>query len=172
MDNASIALIQTAHPTEQANMLAAYNACVANTPANVHPSVVQVYRSIAESDRLYQLGRDADGNVIDESEVVSDAKGGQSWHNYGLAIDIEMIRDGQGVDFDNTPAAAALAAADPDYAVIINTMATFGYTWGGNFPGNFRDVPHFENKRGQLLSDLYAKYEAGDLIAGTSYVNF
>ena len=58
MDNASIALIQTAHPAERANMLAAYNACVANTPANVHPSVAQVYRSIDESNRRYQLGRE------------------------------------------------------------------------------------------------------------------
>ena len=104
--------------------------------------------------------------------MVSDAKGGQSWHNYGLAIDLVMTRDGQEIDFANTPAAAALAAADADYAIIVNTMAQFGYTWGGNFPGNFRDVPHFENKRGQLLSDLFAKYEDGDLIAGTSYVNF
>jgi peptidoglycan L-alanyl-D-glutamate endopeptidase CwlK len=172
MDDASIALIQTAHPAERDNMLAAYNACVANTPGNVHPSVVQVFRSIADSDALFQIGRDAAGNVINPRAVVSDAKGGQSWHNYGLAIDIEMIRDGQGVGFDNTPEAAALAAADPDYAIIINTMAGFGYTWGGNFPGEFRDVPHFENKRGQLLSDLFAKFEAGDLIAGTSYVNF
>ena len=171
MDKASIAKIQTAHPAERDNMLAAYNACVAQTPANVHPVVDQVYRSIAESNSLYQEGRDANGNVIDESAVVSNAKGGASWHNYGLAFDIHMVRDGADVWFDTTPEAAAKAASDPDYAVMISIMAQYGYNWGGNFPGEFRDVPHFENKHGQLLSGLFAKYQNGDLIPGTEYVN-
>jgi peptidoglycan LD-endopeptidase CwlK len=172
MDTASIQQINTAHPKLRADMLAAYNELVAKTPVNVHPVADQVFRSIAESNRLYQLGRNAAGEVVDQSAVVSNAKGGQSWHNYGLAIDIHITRNGADVWFDTTPAAAVAAAADPDYAIIIGIMEEHGYNWGGNFPGNFRDVPHFENKMGQTLSALFAKYQAGDLIADTQYVDF
>lgn len=163
--------IATAHPIDRANMDACYEEMVQETPANVHPYVDQVFRSIAESNALYMQGRNAAGVIVDQSKVVSNAKGGESWHNYGLAFDLHIIRNNISVWFESTPEGAAKAAADPDYSKIIAIAAKYGYTWGGNFPGEFRDVPHFENKHGQTLEALYAKFEAGDFIPGTQYVN-
>src|SRR5690606_7828810 len=42
--------------------------------------ITQGYRSIAEQDALYAQGRTAPG------EIVTNARGGQSNHNYGLAL--------------------------------------------------------------------------------------
>ena len=42
--------------------------------------ITQGYRSIAEQDALYAQGRTAPG------EIVTNARGGQSYHNYGLAL--------------------------------------------------------------------------------------
>lgn len=44
--------------------------------------VVQGLRTVAEQDTLYAQGRTAPG------AVVTKARGGQSWHNFGLAVDI------------------------------------------------------------------------------------
>lgn len=171
MDTISLARINTAHPKEIDNMDDAYEQAVNDTPNNVHPFVDQVFRSFAESDALYRKGRDANGHIINQSEVVTNAPAGFSFHGYGVAIDVHMIRDGKDIWFDSTPAGAAKAAADPDYAKIIKAFEDHSYVWGGNFPGNFRDVPHFERSHGYSVKQLLAKHNAGDFIPGTTFVN-
>jgi peptidoglycan L-alanyl-D-glutamate endopeptidase CwlK len=163
--------IATAHPSERENMLACYEEMVRETPANVHPYVDQVFITIEESNALYQKGRNAEGLIVNPSAVVSNAKGGESWHNYGLAWDLHIIRNGVSIWFDSTPEGAAKASNDADYASIIKIAEKYGYTWGGNFTvGTFRDVPHFENQRGQTLKQLFADYQAKKFIQGTNYV--
>jgi peptidoglycan L-alanyl-D-glutamate endopeptidase CwlK len=44
--------------------------------------VVQGLRSWMEQDALYAQGRTKPGNKV------TNAKGGQSWHNFGLAVDV------------------------------------------------------------------------------------
>lgn len=45
-------------------------------------------RDSTEQARLYAIGRDAQGNVVDQLKVVTNAPAGSSWHEYGLAEDI------------------------------------------------------------------------------------
>jgi LAS superfamily LD-carboxypeptidase LdcB len=57
-------------------------------------SIVSGYRSIAEQDALYRQGRTSDQiarrvALHGAGGSVTDAPGGQSAHNYGLAVDIE-----------------------------------------------------------------------------------
>lgn len=164
MDQTSIAKLNQLHPKLRPIALEAYAEMVSKTPANVHPVIDQTERSFAESDKIYQQGRTTPG------DIVSNAPAGKSWHNYALAFDTHMVRNGKDIWFDSTPAGAAKAAKDPDYAIIIDILKRHGFGWGGEFPGTFRDVPHFENKLGQTLSDLLAKYNAKDFIPGTQYV--
>ncbi|BBP87504.1 hypothetical protein BsIDN1_11220 [Bacillus safensis] len=48
------------------------------------------YRSFAEQNKLYSQGRTAPG------KIVTNAKGGQSNHNYGLAIDYVLLLSADG----------------------------------------------------------------------------
>lgn len=47
------------------------------------------FRSIEDQNNLYAIGRS------DGKKIVTNAKGGQSFHNYGRAIDFVPVRNGQ-----------------------------------------------------------------------------
>lgn len=51
--------------------------------------VVQGFRSIAEQNELYAQGRTKTGRIV------TYAKGGQSFHNYGLAVDLCKFVNGK-----------------------------------------------------------------------------
>jgi peptidoglycan L-alanyl-D-glutamate endopeptidase CwlK len=104
-------------------------------------------RTFAEQDELYAQGRTKPG------AIVTNAKGGQSYHNYGLAIDVVEIKNGKGLwENPNWPKIAALGKS-------------FGFAWGGDFK-NLRDLPHLEYTGGLTIPQLLAKYNAGQLDNG------
>lgn len=49
--------------------------------------ITDAYRSFSEQDELYKQGRSKAG------KIVTNAKGGYSYHNFGLAIDVVEIKD-------------------------------------------------------------------------------
>jgi len=125
-------------------------------------------RTFAEQDALYAQGRtklfDSNGNRLG---VVTKAKGGQSIHNYGLALDIVLIKDNKtaswedNVDFDKDGKA--------DWMEVVNILKANGWEWGGDWK-SFKDKPHFQKTMGYTWQQLLAKYQAKDFIAGTNYV--
>lgn len=125
-------------------------------------------RTFAEQDALYAQGRtrlyDANGNRLG---VVTKAKGGQSIHNYGLALDIVLIKDNKtaswedNVDFDKDGKA--------DWMEVVNILKANGWEWGGDWR-SFKDKPHFQKTFGYTWQQLLAKYKAKDFIPGTNYV--
>jgi len=52
--------------------------------------VTSGYRTCAEQDELYRIGRDGSGR-----KKVTNAKCGQSFHNYGMAIDVVPFKNGR-----------------------------------------------------------------------------
>ncbi len=54
-------------------------------------TVQQGLRTNAEQNALFAKGRDHTGKIIDKSQVVTNARAGQSSHNFGLAIDVYPI---------------------------------------------------------------------------------
>lgn len=155
METKSVERLQQLHPICRDKAIDAYNEACKATPIGVHPFVDQTYRTFAESDKLYAQGRTAPG------EIVSNAKGGQSWHNFGLALDFHLIINGKDV-WDQR---------NPNWMVVVNIFKAHGFNWGGDFPGTFKDYPHLEYKGGNTLAGLLAKYNAGDFIPGNAYVN-
>lgn len=151
--DSSIAQLNTLHPKIRAIALNAYNEAVAATPKGAHPVITQGLRSFAESEKLYQQGRTTPG------PIVSKAKAGQSWHNYGLALDFVLLVNGKQTWQVNT-----------DWLTVVNIFKKHGFTWGGNFAGNFKDYPHLEIKLGYTLTQLTALYNAGKFIPGTTYL--
>jgi D-alanyl-D-alanine carboxypeptidase len=154
--SASTDQISTLHPKLRAIALEAYNEAVAATPEGVHPIITQGYRTFAESDKLYAQGRTTPG------DIVTNAPAGKSWHNYGLAVDFALVINGNAEWNQN----------DPNWMTVVDIFKKHGFTWGGNFPGTFKDYPHLEMQMGQTLSGLMAKHEAADFIPGTTYINF
>jgi peptidoglycan LD-endopeptidase CwlK len=91
------------------------------------------YRSVEEQDKLYAQGRTAPGNTV------TNAKGGQSYHNYGKAVDVVIMTNGQ-PDWSRpiTPDIAAYAKQQ-------------GFQWGGDWNTSFKDYPHFQMPLGQTI---------------------
>ena len=58
------------------------------------PRIVQGLRTIQEQNDLYAQGRTKLGSIV------TNAKGGQSWHNYGMAVDIAFINSNGSIDFN------------------------------------------------------------------------
>lgn len=151
----SIDKLNLLHPKIRQSAIDAYNEAVIHTPNGVHPVVDQTYRTFEESQSLYDQGRTKPG------QIVSNAKPGQSYHNYALALDFHLQVNGRDVwDQDN-----------PNWMTVVNIFKAHGFTWGGDFAGSFKDYPHLENNLGYNWRALLALHKAGDFIAGTEYVN-
>lgn len=100
-------------------------------------------RTWNEQDDLYAQGRTVPG------KKVTNAKGGESLHNYGLAIDVVEIKDGKAI-WNN-----------PNWNKIAELGKSIGFEWGGDWR-SFKDKPHFEMRFGNSLSQLQALYTAGN----------
>ncbi len=100
--------------------------------------VTQGYRSIEEQNALYEQGRTTPGNIV------TNARGGQSYHNYGLAFDVVVMENGE-AKWDK-----------PVTQAIADIAADHGFEWGGSW-STFQDRPHFQNTFDQSLSDLQKK---------------
>lgn len=103
------------------------------------------FRSSDDQDRLFEKGRTAAGTIV------TNAKGGESYHNYGLAIDFalkapsgEVIWDMQ---FDGNKNGAA------DWTEVVEMAKALGFQWGGDWV-QFKDYPHLEMGFGLTIADL------------------
>ena len=98
-------------------------------------TVTQGLRTFAEQDKLFNQwrdGKDNDGDKrIDESdERVTHAAGGQSNHNYGLAVDLVFLING------------IVSWNDLLYVKIGEWAKECDLAWGGNW--KHKDLPHVE----------------------------
>lgn len=101
--------------------------------------VTQGLRTYAEQDALYAQGRTAPG------PKVTNAKAGHSWHNFGLAFDVAVVKDGRPTwpnDVSLWQRIGALGKAQ-------------GLTWGGDFT-SIVDYPHFQLTGGLTLEQARA----------------
>lgn len=154
MDNRSVDNLNTLHPKFRPSAIAAWTEAQAVMPPNVQIIVIQGLRTFFQSDMLYEQGRTTSG------PIVTKAKAGQSYHNYGLAFDFEMRTNGKEDD-----------VLGPNWLKVVSIMKAHGMQWGGDFPEGFHDNPHFENHYGHNWRELLAIYTVGDFIPGTSFVN-
>ena len=123
--------------------------------------IAQGIRTKQEQDALYAQGRTKPG------KVVTKAKFGQSFHCYGLAVDIVLIVDGKEASWDITK------DWDKDYIAdwteCVNIFKKYGWSWGGNWR-SLKDYPHFEKTFGYTWAQLLKKYNDKEFIPNTTYV--
>ncbi|MBT2714751.1 M15 family metallopeptidase [Bacillus sp. ISL-57] len=100
--------------------------------------IAQAYRSIAEQNALYAKGRTTAG------PKVTNARGGTSYHNYGLAIDFCLKVDGK-----------AIWSVNKDWRTVAAEAKKLGFEWGGEWK-SFVDYPHLQMTFGLSIKDLQA----------------
>jgi len=111
--------------------------------------ITQGLRSVEEQDQLYAVGRTRP--PIGSKFIVTKARGGQSWHNFGLAFDI-VILDAIGKANWDTRHPSWLKAAE--------VGKSLGLGWGGDWKG-FKDLPHFQYTGALTLAECRTLYAGG-----------
>ncbi|MGM9922323.1 MAG: M15 family metallopeptidase [Bhargavaea sp.] len=111
------------------------------------------FRSHEEQEQLYEQGRTAYG------PVVTHARGGQSYHNFGLAIDY-AIRTKEGrlvwdTGYDGN------GNGNSDWFEVADIAKELGFEWGGDWNG-FKDYPHLQMTFGLSTSELDAGWRPED----------
>lgn len=146
-------------------LIAKANTLIADCSAQgVNILITQGLRTWREQDALYAQGRTTPG------KIVTNAKGGQSYHNFGLAFDICPI-DAAGKPIWDTTAkewklaweigdlhqGSALTSLDSDF--VASVIAQDLGLQEGNDWSKFKDPPHYELTGGVSLALLRISYK-------------
>ena len=102
-------------------------------------------RTYAEQQALYDQGRTAPG------KIVTNARPGASWHNFGCAVDIGIF----------SAEGKYQTAAGPyrELGAIGSKLA--GIAWGGSW-ASFPDWPHFQISTSLTIAEARKRFEAGE----------
>jgi peptidoglycan L-alanyl-D-glutamate endopeptidase CwlK len=101
--------------------------------------VISGLRSYSAQAALYAQGRTKPGRIVTK------ARPGSSWHNFGLAIDLGLFKQGKYLDSANP------SLADKLYATIGSIAAKHSIEWAGNWK-TFTESPHFQVTFGLTLA--------------------
>jgi len=112
--------------------------------------IISGLRTYAEQDALYAQGRTAPG------DIVTNARGGFSNHNFGIAFDIGVFEGNK------------YLPDSPKYKAVGVLGVELGLEWGGNWK-TIVDQPHYQLRPAwahtltekQMLSELRTRHENG-----------
>ena len=111
--------------------------------AEIEARIISGTRTYAEQDALFRKGRF--GNP---GPKVTNARGGKSNHNFGIAWDIGIFRGGEYLD------------ESPLYKKAADVGLTVELEWGGHWR-SFPDRPHYQLATGLKLAMVREKFEEG-----------
>lgn len=113
-------------------------------------------RTIAEQNALYAQGRTKPG------KIVTNARGGLSYHNYGLAIDIVLLVDKDHNDSFETAVWDVKTDFDgdhkSDWMECVTIFKQYGWEWGGDW--KFSDPPHFQKTFSKSVRELMTMHSS------------
>lgn len=153
-DAISIGRVKLLHPKVRNEVFETIGEIESTWPDNVMIRVVQGLRTIEEQDALYAQGRTKPG------KIVTKAKGGASFHNYGLAFDFALL-----YDKDKNGSFETLSWDEHDllWKQVVKVFEAKGWFWGGNF-SKIHDAPHLQKTFGYTWQQLKAMYKAGEYV--------
>ena len=120
------------HPRAKAKAVAFRRHCQAFHGIDV--LIYCTYRDFEQQDALYAQGRTTKGRKV------TNARGGQSEHNFRLAWDCVPLNGGK-AEWGNKKA----------YKLMGEVAATLGIDWAGNWK-SFKETAHFSYKAGKPFS--------------------
>lgn len=94
------------------------------------------FRSVEEQNRLYAKGRTTPGSIV------TNARGGYSWHNFGLGADYAFVINGK-------------VTWKGQWDVFGRIARECGLEWGGSWK-KIRDRPHVQWTKGRTLAQMRA----------------
>ena len=162
MDKISLSRISLLHPklvSEAINILEEVDEALSG---KAFCRITQTLRTFKEQDDLYAQGRTKPG------KIVTNARGGQSNHNYGLSCDFCLIVNGKEISWDTKKDYDGDLIAD--WMEVVAVFKKYKWSWGGDWR-TFVDLPHVEKTFGYSTSQLLEKYNKKDFISGTTYLN-
>lgn len=95
------------------------------------------WRSNAEQDELYKQGRTKPG------KIVTNARGGMSWHNWKRAFDFVPLVSGK-------PAWNSTSL----YKQCGEIGESLGLEWAGRWTGSLRETAHMQYTKGKTIADM------------------
>jgi len=119
--------------------------------SNIIVKIINGLRTYSEQDRLYAQGRTAPGNIV------TNARGGYSNHNFGIAFDVGVFEGNK------------YLSDSPKYKAVGALGVDLGLEWGGNWK-TIVDQPHFQLRPAwaknisekQLLAELRSREKAAE----------
>ena len=150
MDKPTIERIKQFHPKFRDKLEAEYLEINRQLPKGVRLRFTSVFRTIEEQEELFAQGRTKSG------PIVTNAKGGESIHNYGLAFDIVIL-----LDEDKNGTFEKAVWNGKNFNKVVDFFVSKGYEWGGSW--KFKDAPHFQI-RGYKWQNLKQLLDSGKLI--------
>lgn len=102
-------------------------------------------RTYAEQDIIFAQGRTRAG------KIVTNARGGYSNHNFGVAFDITLFKG------------ATPVWESRWYRVIAPFAKALGFEWGGDWTG-MKDEPHYQYRTGLTLAQMRERMAKGKAI--------
>jgi len=150
-DKITLKRIELIHPSIKEELKQIYAEICEALTGRAICRFTHTYRTFAEQDALYAIGRTKKG------KRVTNAKGGQSYHNFRLAIDFCLVIDGKVAswdrkyDFDGDNV--------NDWEEVVKIFKMYGWEYGGDW-ATFPDYPHFQKTLGKSIKDLQRMYEA------------
>lgn len=142
MDKTSLNRVALMHPllrTELVNILTELE------QGNVGIRITQTLRTTQEQNDLYAIGRTKPG------KPVTNAKGGTSYHNHGLACDFCLLHKDGSISWNMHEDLDKDGIAD--WMEVVKVFEKYGWKWGGKFV-SFKDTPHFEKTFNKSIKDL------------------
>jgi peptidoglycan L-alanyl-D-glutamate endopeptidase CwlK len=109
--------------------------------------MIEGHRTWEEQDALFAQGRTIKGTRV------TNAKGGQSNHNFGIAADFGVFSGKVYLDDADPARAAKVHKACSEHA------AACGLEWGGSWK-SFKDAPHYEVATGLSMMQKRNVYKA------------
>jgi len=142
-DKLSLNRIKMLHPKLRQEVEQIYRELVKQ---RIPVRITDTLRTFKEQEALYAIGRTKPGSIVTK------AKPGQSYHNYGLALDFCLLtNDGREATWNRAADLNLNQKADWDEVVAL--FKHYGWEWGGEW-ASFKDYPHLQKTFGFSTAKL------------------